>query len=130
MLTSPFFHVISMPTPFDPSVLNHFTGTGKYYRIFPKFLITDGVKYLADNAECYWLIDAIFSHLTILGNSDWFVMARLKVNGSKAVLTLEDGNGTIRVQQKIPYTDFPMPEQVLYVCWDGQYWVLMLPSEY
>jgi hypothetical protein len=85
---------------------------------------------LADNAECYWLIDAIFSHLTTLGNSDRFVMARLKVNGSKAVLALEDGIGTIRAKQSIAYTDFPAPEQVLYVCWDGQHWVLMLPSEY
>jgi hypothetical protein len=32
--------------------------------------------------------------------------------------------------QQIPYTDFPMPVQTLYACWDREHWVIMLPSEY
>ena len=43
---------------------------------------------------------------------------------------LGDGNGHVRAQQQIPYTDFPMPEQNLYACWDSEHWVIMLPSEY
>jgi hypothetical protein len=65
-----------------------------------------------------------------LGTDDWFVQVVLTVTGSRAVLTLEDGNRSVRTQQEIPYTDFPMPQQTLYACWDGEHWVLMLPSEY
>ena len=115
---------------FDPAALAQFTGSERYYRIAPKFLITDGVKYLADSASCYWLLDAAVSHLVQLGTADWFVLVRLVVNGSAAVLTLEDGNGVVRAWQAIPYTDFPAPQQVFYACWDGQHWVLMLTGEY
>jgi hypothetical protein len=30
----------------------------------------------------------------------------------------------------IPYTDFSAAQQLIYACWDGEHWVLMLPSEY
>jgi hypothetical protein len=75
-------------------------------------------------------MDAAASYLMELGTVDWFVLVRLKVNGSKAVLTLEDGNGSVRAQQDIGYTDFPLAEQIIYACWDSVHWVLMLPSEY
>ena len=32
--------------------------------------------------------------------------------------------------QEIDGSDFPLPSITLYGCWDGEYWVLMLPSEY
>ena len=54
----------------------------------------------------------------------------LKVTGSSAVVTLEDGNGHVRARQVIPYTDFPIPHYTLYACWNSSDWVLMLPSEY
>ena len=38
--------------------LSQFTGTTQYYRVLPTFVVTDGVKYLMDEAECYWLADA------------------------------------------------------------------------
>jgi hypothetical protein len=110
--------------------LAQFTGTELYYRIAPNFLITDGVRYLADNAGCYWLLDAAISHLVELGTPDWFVLVRLVVQDCAAVLTLEDGNGRVHCLQTIPYTDFPPSQQVLYACWDGQHWVLMLTGEY
>ena len=110
--------------------LAQFTGTERYYRINRKCVITDGAKYLADTAGAYWLMDAAASYLMELGTDDWFVLVRLVVNGRKAVLTLEDGNGGVRVQQDIGYTDFPLQMQVLYANWDGEHWVLMLPSEY
>lgn len=115
---------------FDPSMLSHFTGTEHYYRLNRRCLITDGAKYLADEAGAYWLLDAASSYLLELGTSDWFVLVRLVVTESQAVLSLEDGNGSVRARQQIPFTDFPLPEHVLYACWDGNHWVLMLPSEY
>ena len=115
---------------FDPAALAQFTGTERYYRIAPKFLITDGVKFLADSSSCYWLLDAAVIHLVQLGTADWFVLVRLVVQSGAAVLTLEDGNGRLQRKQTIPYTGFPAPQQVLYACWDGQHWVLMLTGEY
>lgn len=110
--------------------LAQFTGTERYYRIAPKFLITDGVKYLADSVGCYWLLDAAISHLVHLGTDDGFVLVRLMVDDSRAVLTLEDGNGRVHRKQTIQYTDFPAHQQILYACWDGEHWVLMLTGEY
>ncbi len=117
-------------TAFDPSQLTHFTGTERYYKLSNRHLLTDGTRYLADKAGAYWFMDATASHLSELGTADWFVLVRLTVSGHLAVLRYEDGNGTVRAEQKIPYTDFPMRECCLYACWDGEYWVLMLPSEY
>lgn len=114
----------------DPTTLAQFTGTVHYYRLHRRCLLTDGAKYLADTAGAYWLMDAAYSHLESLGTEDGFVLIRLVVSGCRAVLTLEDGNGHVRARQHIPYTDFPVEQQVVFACWDGQYWVLMLPSEY
>ena len=119
-----------MDKDFDFSQLSLFTGTEHYYRINRKCLLTDGTKYLAEVAGAFWLMDAAASYLIELGTDDWFVQIVLVVTGSKAVLTLEDGNGNVRARQEIPCTDFPTPQQTLYACWDGEHWVIMLPSEY
>jgi len=110
--------------------LRQFIGTQSYYRLMPNHLITDGAKFLADNAECYWLLDVISSYFPILSASDGFVLTELTVKESKAVVRLEDGNGNVLVSQNIAWTDFPLPEVQLYSCFDGAVWVTMLPSEY
>ena len=114
----------------DPSQLSYFTGTQRYYRITNKHLLTDGTKYLAEEAECFWMMDAIASHLSEIGTQDWFVQVRMTVNGYKAKLIYEDGRGKEYARQEIPYTDFPMHSIALFACWDGEHWVIMLPSEY
>lgn len=115
---------------FNPADLAQFKGTERYYRLNRLCLLTDGTKYLAEEAGAFWLMDAAASYLIELGTADWFVQVVLVARASKAVLTLEDGNGNVRAKQVIPYTDFPMSQQTLYACWDGEHWVLMLPSEY
>lgn len=115
---------------FDAGQLAHFTGTERYYRITRRHLLTDGTKYVAEAAGAFWLMDAVASHLMELGTADWFVLVRLQVTDSRAVMIYEDGNGLEHARQEIPYTDFPMSSFVLYCCWDGEHWVLMLPSEY
>ena len=99
---------------FDPSMLSQFTGTERHYRLNRRCLITDGARYLADQAGAYWLLDAAASYLLELGTSDWFVLVRLVADKHQALLTLEDGNGCVRASQHIPLTDFPPSEQVLY----------------
>ena len=115
---------------FDPAQLSHFTGTEKYYRIGRRHLLTDGTKYLAEEAECFWVMDAIASHLSEIVTADWFVHVRIAVNTSRATMVYEDGNGSEHARKEIPYTDFPIQAISLYACWDGVHWVIMLPSEY
>ena len=111
-------------------MLSQFTGTGHYYRLNRRCLITDGAKYLADNAECYWLLDATTSHLMEIETNDWFILTTLTVKDSRATLIYSDGSGNELARQQIPFTDFPMEEIKLYCCYDGEHWVTMLPSEY
>jgi hypothetical protein len=114
----------------DPATLSQFTGTAQYWRVARQFVITDGVKYLAETAACFWLIDAAISHLLEIGTADWFVLVRTEVSGSSAVMIYEDGNGAEYARQAIPYTDLQLPSVNLYAVWDSERWVIILPSEY
>ena len=114
----------------DTLTLAQFTGTERYYRISRKHLLTDGTKYLAEKGKCFWMVDAVASHLSEIGTEDWFVLIRVQVSDGRAIMIYEDGNGEEHARQAIPYTDFPLSEITLYACWDGEHWVIMLPSEY
>ena len=46
--------------------LAQFTGTEAYYRYVGGTLLTDGTKYLANEAGAYWLMDLIASYQPIL----------------------------------------------------------------
>lgn len=109
--------------------LSQFTGTENYYRMYPKVLLTDGTKYLMEKAQCHWIGDIVWSYQSLEKVScEVFQVYRLKVDLKKqtAVMTCDDGNDNILQKQKIPYTDFPLEEIILYYT-DN---VLMLPSEY
>jgi hypothetical protein len=112
------------------TALNQFTGTAQYWRVARQFVITDGVKYLAETLQCFWLIDAAISHLLEIGTDDWFVLIITDVQGGKATMIYEDGNGQEYARQEIGYTDLPLSTVRLYAVWDSERWVIMLPSEY
>jgi hypothetical protein len=116
------------------SSLDGFYGTEGYLRwspLFRNFLLTDGAKFLADEAEAYWLMDAIASHLpNFRAKADGFAVAILTVKGSKAVLDIQDGNYNSIVKQNIEYTDFPEGEIKLFVEDSGDAWVILLPGEH
>ena len=116
--------------PLDVTTRAQFTGTAQYWRVARQFVITDGVKYLAESAACFWLIDAAISHLLEIGTADWFVLVRVEVPGSSAVMIYEDGNGSEHARQEIAYTDLALSSVRLYAVWDSERWVIMLPSEY
>jgi len=114
-------------------LLNHleqFIGTEYYYPLWPNIMLTDGTRYLADTIGCYWLMDAISSHLQRLPKEETFISSKLTVENSKAQLNIEDGNGRVLARQRISYTNFPLEEFMLFSCWDQKHWVIMLPSEY
>lgn len=113
--------------------MEHFTGTCRYYKyspLFPKVLLTEGSKFLAEEAGAYWLMDVVASHLPKM--DDGFAVAMLKVKNGKATFTLTDdlpANKTY-AKQSISFTDFPLDEIKLYVGFDGEYYVILLASEY
>ena len=119
--------------------LAQFTGTESYTNLrYPwlrtKFLLTDGTKYLAEQAKAFWLMDAIASHQTNRKlAAEPFQVWELTVSDKReAVLTCSDGNKTTLVRQEIPATDFPLDKITLYAeqsdYLGGR--VVMLTSEY
>ncbi|SRR6266852_2345238 len=110
--------------------LANFTGSEQWYRHFlGKSLFTDGVKYVADQAGAYWLLDEIAINQTRAKvRTEEFQVWVLKVDleKHKAVLTCDDGNGNVVFTKRIDYTDFPLAEIKFYYT-DG---TLLLPSEY
>lgn len=116
--------------------LRNFYGTENYYRTNPGLLVTDGVKFLADNAGCYWLLDMVWSYLPVLRKSrDTFFVVVLTKEGVRdpgAIFSIQDDippNQTY-AQQAIEYTDFLLDEIVLYLSATEEEFVLMLRSEY
>jgi len=101
-----------------------FLGAEKYYRHLSKKVYTEGVAYLAKNAECYWLLDEIF----FTDRKEPFQVWTLTVNKQKeATLTMkEDTNSPILVNKHYPWTTFPLDKIELWLI-DG---TLILPSEY
>lgn len=115
--------------------LAQFTGTENYHRFGMRrnVVATDGVKYLAENAKAYWLLDAIASYQgdkRITGRLRDMQFWNLTVKGRGAILTCRADDGIPpAITQEIEYTDFPLPSIDLWVgC--GDLIVIMLPSEY
>jgi len=110
--------------------LKQFTGTENWYRhaINRKVTFTDGVKYVADQAGAYWLIDeiALIQPYEKAISAERFQLWRLKVTGSRATLACENGDGKEVYAKDIPFTDFPEPGIAFYFT-DN---VILLPSEY
>jgi hypothetical protein len=128
------------------AALPSFTGTTTWTRyspaLFRQLLLTDGVKFLADNAGAYWLCDAIGSHIftnpRLSPQLEYFqvwTFRRAAINELDKPHRLWVTNGNDKkaiVEQLIDYSSFPLPEIVLWAVWDEgmDAFVLMLPSEY
>lgn len=112
--------------------LRNFTGTEHYYKsILPNVVYTDGVKYMAQEASAYWLVDKIAS-MQLLEKlvTQNFQAWKLKVKNDKGSLQVEDGNDHVLLNEAIEYTDFPLDEIDVWAIREGQRVVLLLPSEY
>lgn len=111
-----------------------FTGTEGYFRynpmLFPRVILTDGALFLAAEAEAYWLMDLIASHLPKVKDS--FAVVMLQKHGDEATIVLADDNPAtvVYARQDVEYTDFPLDSLTLYAINDGAHWVILLPSEY
>ena len=110
------------------TTLGSFIGTTKYYRSgFGTLHLTEGIHYLRETANCYWLIDIVESYQPMLTDVP-FQIWTLKVNEDESALVTckEDSDQPCLVKQEIEYTDFPLDEIEFY-CIDG---VVLLKSEY
>ena len=118
------------------SNLSCYYGTERYYnmgKLFNNILITDGVKYVAENGYSWFITDVAS---VIVANRkikeylqrDYFLSITLKVDAERheADLIITDGNDNTLYKQHYSYTDAEVEELKLFYC-DG---VLMLSSEY
>lgn len=101
------------------SKLRNYCGTETWFRhsLFRKFLYTEGVQFLAEAAECYWLIDLIFGfqYDQQAVRDEFFQLWELKVTENKgATLTCDDGNGNIVFTHTLAFTTFPLDSIRLY----------------
>ena len=110
--------------------LNQFTGAIVWYQplLYPHFLYSKGIRYLATNADCFWLLDFIFSNqiLSQLKTQPFQVWKIIVNEDDSAKLIVEDGNDNQVTSFHVNYTDFPINEFSLWMV-DN---VLILPSEY
>lgn len=110
--------------------LDQFTGSEHWYRhpLAPHITYTDGAQHVAETGGAYWLLDAIVSHqFDRAVRNEPFQVWKLNVAGDRAAtLVCEDGNSNVVAEQKIEFTDFPLPEIELWLQND----VIFLPSEY
>ena len=105
------------------SDLEQFTGTEQYYKHWLGINYTDGVKYLAERAGAYWLIDLIASYR----RKEPFQIWRLEKKDKGWLATMQEySDQPVLVRQEIEYSDFPLDKIELWLI-DG---VLLLKSEY
>jgi hypothetical protein len=112
------------------SALRQFTGTTQYYRHLSGLRYTDGVKFLAEAAGAYWLIDLIASWQPKALEDEWLRQFQLwelfvDASGSGTVICSRDSEDEA-FRQPVAFTDFPLNYLRLYV--EGG--VILLPSEH
>ena len=111
---------MSTESIFTAEDLKQFTASEQFYRhgLSRNHIYTEGVQFLAERAQAYWLLDKIALQVTV--SSD-----------CSATLTTEDGNGKVLRTEKLSYTDFPLREIALWsVRNELNGFTIMLPSEY
>jgi len=78
--------------------LKQFTGSEHFYRhgLSRKHVYTEGVQFLAERAQAYWLLDKIALHGSSKIARESFQVWKLTVNPNcSATLTTEDGNDNV-----------------------------------
>ncbi len=123
--------------------LRQYTGDLERYRnaLNPRLLYTPGVKFLAEAAGAYWLIDAVASWLTTPQYCSavaqdkrigWLHFWKLEVrtDRSATLAARVDADEGPFITQPIAFTDFCLDEIELWCACDGENWTLYLPSEH
>ena len=114
--------------------LDQFIGSESFHaHPLTKLVYTDGVKYLAETAGAFWLVDIVasYQHKAKVAR-EAFQLWTLQIRRNKsAVVTMKSDCGQPAIiTQRIDYSDFPLDSIELYCCANGNGVTLMLPSEY
>lgn len=129
--------------PLTHADLRQFTGDLERYRhtLNRRVIYTPGVRYLAEKAGAYWLIDEIA--LALASRPLQRLMARderaremlfwtLVVGPDESAIliaSVDSGEPPV-VRKRIGWTDFPLERIDIWSGFDGQHWTLYLPSEH
>jgi hypothetical protein len=110
--------------------LKRFRRSSERYAHWPgDFFYTEGVRFLAEGARCYWLI-AVIAILQERALQDYwlrqFQLWELLVEDHRGILICSRDSEDEAFRRTLPITDFPIDSLTLYV----QGGVLMLPSEH
>jgi len=113
--------------------LKEFTGTEAYHKasFFGNLVLTDGMNYLRNRLNCFWLVDIVASvqHLKSIKNNDFIVwIIEVKKDKSFKVSAWNDTpyESDLLYEQEGRYTDFPLDRFEFYQ--EGE--VLLLKSEH
>lgn len=122
-----------------------FHGTSQWYKNHFGIVYTDGVKWLAEQLNCYWLVDDIALHSKAFRKQESFMAVEFtSPKMCKGQLKLTDGNDHTLKTAKYAFTDLfvdaasidnPKKETAqigFFLVFGGDFrtHVLMLPSEY
>lgn len=112
------------------------TGSEDYVvvnRLFgQRFIMTSGVFDTIEANDCNWFLDIVGSYLPKIAKSkQHLVVCRIIKNleGNGCLFVADNGNYEKIVSQRIDYTDLEKNLR-MYLCFDGERWTIMMPSEY
>lgn len=105
-----------------------FYGTTAYYQFFLGTVLTDGVKHLADQYQCFWFLSEIAIRRKEHQKEPFQVwkLKRVASGSSAFVITATNGNRKTLETVEIPVSDFKAGEVEVWLTDD----VMLLPSEY
>lgn len=105
-----------------------FIGTENWHRhtLNRHMLVTDGVKYFAETAGCYWFLDIVATEIFRIQATHPFLVIDLDVASDNADIRVSDGNDAMLFTRHIHFTDAPDGLWRFYLT-DN---VVLLPSEY
>lgn len=112
-----------------------YIGTSVYHKVgLGNLVVTDGVKKVCEDLQCYWITDIIASYLPKLRkkyNSEYMFSVRVVPVDGGADFCIDDGDGNVCIGQHIPFTD--LKKNILfYLGYQGSTdnrFVACLPSE-
>ena len=116
--------------------LRNFSGTESYHKfsILSNMVLTDGMNFLCQNTESFWLMDIVSSvqHLKKIVDNKEFIVWRIKLNENDKGFVVEAyrdspfNQANLLYQQFGGYYDFPISYLEFYQCEN----VILLKSEY
>lgn len=131
-------------SPLSHSDLRHFTGSLERFRhpLNPRVIYTPGVRFLAEQAGAYWLLDVIASYVGSeimkqavvdddrLAFMQFWRLDVLNDSGMAVVSCSADSSEDPAISQVIHFTDFPLDHVDVWAAFNGEHWTLYLPSEH